>query len=135
MFMSQEPCANLGQPSTTRNVDTGEVVRVVKLFDESLMWYQASLHATLSTCDLDNGWAVLQLGYSKFVLLSACRANEEIPAGTAICVVAEDIDDLTVWAHSKGLRSGTVGSGPWGSKALWVTDPEDNILMFFENFR
>ena len=118
-----------------RNVDTGEVVRVVKLFDESLMWYQANLHATLSTCDLDNGWAVLQLGYSKFVLLSARRANEEIPAGTALCVAAEDIDALAVWANSSGLRTGSVGSGPWGRKALWVTDPEGNISIFFEDLR
>jgi len=115
------------------SVDTGEVVRVVQLFDESLLWYQTSMHARIITCDLDNGWAVLQLGYSKFVLLSGHRANEDIPIGTAICVTAENIADLAVWAHSRGLRIGTVGSGPLGRKALWLADPEENILVFFEN--
>src|SRR5206468_3959967 len=119
------------RPLGRHEVRGGMQVRVVKLLDESLMWYRNSMRAAVSSLDPDNGWATLQIGSCRLVLLSARRTNEDIPVGTALCIEVETTAGLQAWAKSIGLRSGAMGPGPWGNKAIWFADPEGNAVVCF----
>jgi|ERR1022692_2640688 hypothetical protein len=129
--MTSELPVSLIRPLHVQTMQTGMFVRVVKLLDESLMWYRTSMSATIITCDLDNGWALIQLGSSAFVLLSARQSNEDVPICTAVCVAVETIDGLAAQAESRGLCTGTLRPGPWGHEALWLADPEGSIIICF----
>lgn len=129
--MPLEPAESRMRPLGLHEARGGMQVRVVKLFDESLMWYRNNMRAIVSSLDLDNGWAALQFGSCKLVLLSAQRANEDIPVGTAVCIEVETTVGLPAWTKSIGLRGGAMGPGPWGNKAVWFTDPEGNTIVCF----
>jgi hypothetical protein len=106
-------------------------VRVVKRLNESLMWYQNSMNATLITSDLDNGWALIQLGSCALALLSVRWTSEDIPISTAVCVPVETIHGLVAWAEDRELCAGALEPGPWGREAVWLTDPEGNAIIYF----
>ena len=129
--MTPQSPVSLIKPLHVQSTHTGMIVRIVKLLDESLIWYRTIMNATVINSDLDNGWALIQLGSSAFVLLSTGRANEHIPISTAVCVLVETIEGLAARAEDKGLRAGALGSGPWGREALWLADPEGSIIICF----
>lgn len=114
---------------------TGIPVRIVKLFDESLFWYQNSMGATVEYCDLDDEWAVLRLGSAVLVLLSGYRANENAPIGTAVCIAVVALVKVEAWAKSRDLPVGVIGAGPWGRDALWLADPGGNIILCYVDSR
>lgn len=119
----------------------------VRILERSVEFYRDKLGLTLSyredgfaifRCDAvqihlwvadDEGWRTR--GGSSPVVSGA----ESFIAGTASCQVqVEDVDGLYRRLHPLGIvhPNGQLSDEPWGTRDFGVTDPDNNLITFFE---
>jgi catechol 2,3-dioxygenase-like lactoylglutathione lyase family enzyme len=64
-----------------------------------------------------------------------CSGAESFIAGTASCRIAvTGIDELYATLQPFGVihPNGQIGNQPWGTREFGVTDPDNNLITFFE---